>query len=300
MPGAMSFEVVAHRGLSSRFPENSRSAVAAALDSGADGVEVDIRLSADEVPVCWHDATLERVSDGTGRLEGSSAFELRSLRLTPPPRLTDVPIFSHWRYGTVADQVLLLPELVSLAVGAGRDVALHLEIKALSESPSEFWRTTKRSVDAAVRALESFGWSPGSSALPSRTPGRTVTVQWLSFEDRALQWLHVGHGVVPERLTVLIGGRGEPEGSVSEKLEAVRNSHGVVAGLGDTWLSSDARHWSVLEELVAAGGRVSVWTVDDPERIAELVAAGARSITTDSPEAAMRLRRSLAAAGDAA
>jgi glycerophosphoryl diester phosphodiesterase len=56
----------AHRGASVEAPENTLAAFALALEAGADGIEMDIHLSADGVPVVIHDDTLERTTDGLG------------------------------------------------------------------------------------------------------------------------------------------------------------------------------------------------------------------------------------------
>ncbi len=52
--------VIAHRGSSAHAPENTLAAFQLALDVGADGVEFDVQLARDGVPVVIHDATLER------------------------------------------------------------------------------------------------------------------------------------------------------------------------------------------------------------------------------------------------
>lgn len=64
---------VAHRGEPRGHRENTLSAVAAAVTAGADLVEVDVRLTADEVPVLLHDATLERLW-GDPRAVGEVGF----------------------------------------------------------------------------------------------------------------------------------------------------------------------------------------------------------------------------------
>ena len=60
--------VVGHRGARARFPENTLPALRHALSAGADGVEIDVRVSADDVLVLSHDATLSpdrcRADDG--------------------------------------------------------------------------------------------------------------------------------------------------------------------------------------------------------------------------------------------
>ncbi len=60
--------VIAHRGDSAHAPENTLAAFRAALDAGADMVEFDVGLTRDLVPVVLHDATLDRTTDGRGKL----------------------------------------------------------------------------------------------------------------------------------------------------------------------------------------------------------------------------------------
>lgn len=69
----------AHRGASAVAPENTLSAFAAAVASGADGVELDIHLSHDGVPVVIHDETLDRTTDGCGAVADKPLSQLRTL-----------------------------------------------------------------------------------------------------------------------------------------------------------------------------------------------------------------------------
>lgn len=73
-------QVLAHRGDSRREPENTLPAFTAAVHRGADGVELDVRLTRDGVPVVIHDATVDRTTDGHGRVGELSTTELRRLR----------------------------------------------------------------------------------------------------------------------------------------------------------------------------------------------------------------------------
>jgi glycerophosphoryl diester phosphodiesterase len=59
---------VAHRGYAAVAPENTLPALAAAARTGADFVEFDVRTTADGVPVVIHDRTVDRTTDGTGRV----------------------------------------------------------------------------------------------------------------------------------------------------------------------------------------------------------------------------------------
>ena len=72
---------VAHRGWSTRFPENTVAAFAAAVAAGADEIELDVRLSADGVPVVIHDADLDRVTDLRGPVVRRTWRELQHARV---------------------------------------------------------------------------------------------------------------------------------------------------------------------------------------------------------------------------
>lgn len=73
--------IIGHRGASADAPENSLAAFDLALRQGADGIEFDVTLSADGVPVIIHDDTVDRTSDGHGEVRGMIAAELGRLNL---------------------------------------------------------------------------------------------------------------------------------------------------------------------------------------------------------------------------
>jgi glycerophosphoryl diester phosphodiesterase len=58
--------IFAHRGASAYAPENTFAAFERALELGADGIETDVRLTADGVLVLLHDDTVDRTTDGRG------------------------------------------------------------------------------------------------------------------------------------------------------------------------------------------------------------------------------------------
>lgn len=93
-------DVIGHRGLRRHAPENTIAAFEAAAELGVDGVEFDVQLTRDGVPVVLHDETVDRTTDGTGRVDGLTAAELARLdagswfsegfRGEPVPTLADV------------------------------------------------------------------------------------------------------------------------------------------------------------------------------------------------------------------
>lgn len=68
--------VIAHRGASGLRPENTIAAFLLARELGADGIELDVRLSADGIVMVHHDPTLDRTTDQTGRLDRRTMAEL--------------------------------------------------------------------------------------------------------------------------------------------------------------------------------------------------------------------------------
>jgi glycerophosphoryl diester phosphodiesterase len=56
-------EIVAHRGNAAEFPENTLQALESAVEHGLKYLEFDVQLTADKVPVVFHDSDLERVGD---------------------------------------------------------------------------------------------------------------------------------------------------------------------------------------------------------------------------------------------
>lgn len=71
--------VLGHRGASADAPENTLAAFELALAQGAVGVELDVRLSSDGRVVVIHDATVDRTTNGTGRVGEMTANALRAL-----------------------------------------------------------------------------------------------------------------------------------------------------------------------------------------------------------------------------
>ncbi|HEX6626268.1 MAG TPA: glycerophosphodiester phosphodiesterase family protein, partial [Pyrinomonadaceae bacterium] len=69
--------IIGHRGASALAPENTLVAFERALDDGADGVEFDVRLARDRVPVVIHDATLRRTLLRDETVAALTSSELR-------------------------------------------------------------------------------------------------------------------------------------------------------------------------------------------------------------------------------
>lgn len=107
----------AHRGASARAPENTLAAFDLAREDGADGIELDVHLSRDGIPVVIHDETLERTTNGRGAVSSLRASELRRLDA------------GRWFAPAFAGE--RIPLLSEVLAWAGEDMPLNVELKTL-------------------------------------------------------------------------------------------------------------------------------------------------------------------------
>ncbi|MGL5615099.1 MAG: glycerophosphodiester phosphodiesterase [Sarcina sp.] len=85
---------LAHRGFSSKYPENTMLAFIKAKEEGfCDGIELDIQLSKDKIPVIIHDETLDRTTNGSGFVKD---FTYKELRLLDAGKGEKIPSFEEF------------------------------------------------------------------------------------------------------------------------------------------------------------------------------------------------------------
>ena len=72
-------KIIAHRGASALAPENTLAAFQLALDQGADGIELDVMLSKDGQLIVIHDDTVDRTTNGTGKVAEMDLAALKAL-----------------------------------------------------------------------------------------------------------------------------------------------------------------------------------------------------------------------------
>ncbi|HRJ72502.1 MAG TPA: glycerophosphodiester phosphodiesterase [Terrimicrobiaceae bacterium] len=118
MPGPV--EIIAHRGASDGFPENTASAVRAAWNQGADAVEVDVRMTRDGRIVLMHDETALRTAGRDDEVSALTAAELMALDA------------GSWKGRAHAgERIPRLDEILDLVPDGRR---LYIEIKCGSEA----------------------------------------------------------------------------------------------------------------------------------------------------------------------
>lgn len=137
-------EVWAHRGFSSKYPENTMAAFIAALELGVDGLEFDIHLSQDGHIVVIHDENLDRTTNGRGpvgrhtlaelqRLDSGSWFNPSFSRETIPTLIQVLELVKVWdRPVTLNIEIksdeVRYPDLEKLAFRMVRDKGLEHQV----------------------------------------------------------------------------------------------------------------------------------------------------------------------------
>lgn len=72
-------EIIAHRGSKGTHPENTLEAIREAVRVGSDGIEIDVHLNLDKEMIVIHDETVDRTTDGTGRVQDLTLMELKKM-----------------------------------------------------------------------------------------------------------------------------------------------------------------------------------------------------------------------------
>lgn len=98
--------LIAHRGYQKRFPENSLLALSQAIAVGARYIEIDVQLSADQVPVLYHDENMQRISRVKGSVRDYCWSNLTIMPAHEPDRFGEQ--FAHNRITGLADLVTFL------------------------------------------------------------------------------------------------------------------------------------------------------------------------------------------------
>jgi glycerophosphoryl diester phosphodiesterase len=86
----------AHRGASEYRPENTMESFRLGLEMGANGIETDVHITKDGVPVLFHDDTLDRVTNGTGSITQYTYEELCALDVIKGDYREKIPTFREF------------------------------------------------------------------------------------------------------------------------------------------------------------------------------------------------------------
>jgi glycerophosphoryl diester phosphodiesterase len=198
---------VAHRGDSERAPENTLPAYRKALRAGVSRLEVDVRFTADDVPVLMHDTTVDRTTNGAGNVAALTLSQVRSLDAgswfaprfagVRVPTLHQVLAYGRDRGATFLVELKVLPTERQMATLLARfrslDMADRVRVTSFDERTILDVRSAAPGLRTAIIDAPRYR-SPGSVLRF----GRTYLVNYQSVtQDRARRWQQAGIQIRP-------------------------------------------------------------------------------------------------------
>lgn len=243
--------ILGHRGASGIAPENTLAAFSRAIDDGADGIEFDVRLARDRVPVVVHDASLKRTGLRDQLVCDLNAAELQQVDVGAwfLERGQTSPSYAGEKLPTLA-QVF---ELFSTNNGL-----LYLEMKCdegegavLAAEVAKLCRES-RMVDRII--VESFDLSAITEVKRLDAGIRTAAL----FEPKLSRPI-----------------------STVRRLKMVDTA--LAVGADEIALHHTLASKRVVEKAEQAGLEVVVWTVDDPEWVTRAPTLGIKALIANNP-----------------
>jgi len=240
--------VVGHRGTCRYAPENTLPAFDYALASGADMLELDVQLSADGVPMVIHDGTVDRTTDGTGRVRDHTCGALQEL---------DAGAYFRDADGQRPFAGTRIPTLQSVFTRYA-EVPLTVELKtesgpAIAEGVAQVIRQTGRTGLLVVA-------SDSASLLQRfRAMQPDVCTSLARAEVARLYALH------------LVG------------LHRWYHPPGALLQIPPSYAGLSLTTPRFIRAAHTCGLRVEIWTVNDRETINRLIAGGVDGVISDCP-----------------
>ena len=239
-------ERIAHGGGLGRAPANTMAALEQAMADGADVLEVDAQLTADGVLVLMHDDTVDRTTNGTGRVAELTLSELQALNAA----------FGY--EGEPADRFagdgITVPTLAE-SFAAFPDVRWVVEIKPDTAEAARLMCNTIREAGMETRALVG------------------------SFHDSAMAHFR---SVCPEVATGMASDEAFSFYVMARLgLAKFHPTRAVAMQVPPRASGLDVVHPRLIEAAHARGIAVQVWTINDPAEMEALIARGVDGIITD-------------------
>ncbi len=238
-------KVIAHRGASASAPENTLPAFQRAFAEGADGVECDVRLTADCQVVCLHDADTARVTGDKRLVEAETLVALQSLDA------------GAWKGTEFAGTRIPLLSEVMAVVPPGKK--LFIELKAGQEILMPLLDVIDASmIEPKQIVLIAFDRDT-VEAIKKMRPG--LKVYWLI--DVRSNWLGRSKLKLADVLDTLV--------------EIKANGLGLRCHSGI--------HREMVKAILEADMDLNIWTVDNPVDARRYASFGVSSISTNRPKA---------------
>ena len=247
-------QVVAHRGASHDLAEHTLGAYIAALDAGADGLECDVRLTADGHLVCVHDRDLRRTASRRAVVSTMELAELSELDFAAWKNpWADLDDEAPDRDETL-DGVLTLRKLLETVADYERPVEVAVETK----HPTRYGGLVEKRL---VEMLRDFGWDQ---------PGSPVRV--MSFSYTALQRV--------ERMA--------PDVRIVQLIDRAAYWPMLRRVIGEDWIVGPGiaelrEHRRLGPSITRSGHDMHVWTVNSNEDLELCLELGVKAVISDRP-----------------
>jgi len=247
-------QVVAHRGASYDNAEHTLGAYLKALEVGAEGLECDVRLTADGHLVCVHDRDLRRTASTKGVVSAMDLADLSQLDFAswknPWADLDDEADEQDLELG----RVLTLRKLLETVADFDRRVDLAIETK----HPTRYGGLVERRL---VELLTEFGWNTQGS------PVRIMSFSWTALQ-RAQR-------LAPELDYVML-------------IEKAHHWPMLRRMADPTWIMGPGikeltAHPKLGRRIRKAGRRMHVWTVNSDKQLQTCLDLGVEAVITDRP-----------------
>ena len=254
--------VFAHRGGCALGPENTIAAFDLGRAAGADGLELDVHLSADGVVMVCHDDTLERTTDATGRLDGRTAADLA--RVDAGYRFADAS--GAFPFRGLGIGVPTLREVLERY----RELVLIVEMKDNTSAMGQAVAAAVRAAGAVERVCAAgygqVALDAARAALPEMATSASLPEARVAVYRSLARW--------PVR-------------------SAAYNAFQVPETAGRLRIVSPR----FIRHVHNAGRRIQVWTVDNEPDMTRMLGWGVDGLISNRPDLAVRVRDAFVESG---
>ncbi len=292
--------IIAHRGASAFAPENTMAAFRLAKELGADGIELDVMLSADQKLVVHHDNSVNRTTDGKGTVAEMTWDELKDLDAgskfgedfsgEPLPLLEQV-------FEELGRKLLINVELKNYA--SPRDSLTEMVVDLVKRMELE--ESVLLSSFNATNLLRAYSAAPEIRRGLLTLPGLAGSL-YRGWYGRRFQYdaLHPYFLDVKPKLVERLHKRGKQFRTARESRQGMLSSPALADNplrhRHESRFQYDALHPhypdvrpKMVEKLHKHGKQVNVWTVDEPEDLRRMKAYQVDSVICNDPAQARQV-----------
>ena len=243
--------IIGHRGAAAVAPENTLVSFERALADGADGVEFDVRLAKDGIPVCVHDANLRRTALRDGLIADLSSYELAQV---------DAGSWFNLKFPSLAKPEYTRATIPMLDAAfhlfKNRSSLLYVEMKCAQHEARELAR-------AVVQLIREHSFA------------QKVVVK--SFLLEAIKEIKLADEKI--RTAALFERKVTRPFVIKRKLL----ERAIACGADEISLHYTLAGARIVDEARARGLETIVWTVDNPLWVERARARGIRALITNNP-----------------